>query len=119
MPDLPSATVPPVLQKKKRWKDSALYRVLVRSWYDRLDRAERDYVDQAGHFTLGFILGFFLPGWVSWAICHHREFVRQAPIQRIDDTERDMFFWQLGTIGGWFARWAAIFSYATHVIAHA
>lgn len=121
MPSLPTRPVPPVLPKKGRRKDSALHRMFVGplDWYDDLPREKRNAIDQTLHVFAGFFLGFFLPGWASWAICHYREFVKQAPIERIADTEQDMRFWLLGTAMGWSARWGLITGWVSHVLSKA
>jgi hypothetical protein len=118
MPDLPKVPVPPVLSEKKRRQDSTLFRVfaLAEDWYDGLTRRQRDAIDQTLHFAAGFWLGLIFPGWVSWAICHDREFRIQLPIQRIDDTARDSEFWLIGTAVGWTARWTALVGVLIHFL---
>ena len=70
-------------------------------WYDKLSRKNRDRVDQALHFVLmGFLPSLVLSAAPSFAYMWHREFVKQAPIERIDDTARDMKFCMIGACVG-------------------
>ena len=67
------------------------------AWYAALSREERDRVDQALHVAGGVLMGLVFADrlFVWW-----REFVAQAPIERLEDTKRDMLFWGIGgTIG--------------------
>jgi hypothetical protein len=70
-------------------------------WYDNLSRKNRDRVDQAAHFVVfGFLPSCFLSAAPSFAFMWWREFVKQAPIERIDDTARDMKFTMIGACVG-------------------
>lgn len=103
-----------VLRKRRGWVDAAVHPVLaaadeavgravntVVEWYeDRLDRGGRDLVDQTLHVLGWGLLAAVGTAAAAWAVAHHREFVRQAPIERIDDTERDMRFMLIGAAIG-------------------
>lgn len=102
MPDLQKSALPAMLPEEECGEESPVFRLL--AWYDSLSDAGRDCIDQTLHTAAGFGLGLVLPSWASWAICHHREFVQQAPIERIEDLERDMRFWLIGTAIGWTVR---------------
>lgn len=69
-------------------------------WYSRLSRRGRDAVDQAGHFLMCFAIASILGAGAAWAFMHWREFYEQAPVERVDDTERDMRFGIFGAIAG-------------------
>lgn len=70
-------------------------------WYDSLSRENRDRIDQFLHFTLmGLLPSALLSAAPSFAYMWHREFVKQAPIERIDDTARDMKFCMIGACVG-------------------
>jgi adenylosuccinate lyase len=74
-------------------------------WYQRLPRGARDGIDQTLHFLGGFALALvFGDRLFAW----WREFVGQAPIERIEDTRRDYFFWALGGTVGHIAQVGAI-----------
>ncbi|MDX2018220.1 MAG: hypothetical protein SFY95_11375 [Planctomycetota bacterium] len=79
-------------------------------WYARLSRRARDAWDQAGHFGMCFALASALGAGAAWAFMHWREFFDQAPIERIDDTERDMRFGLFGALAGQlvFMTWACV-----------
>lgn len=62
------------------------------NWYDNLDRDERDVVDQILHFLAGFGIASVGSTAAAWEWAHRREFIHQAPIERINDTQRDMRF---------------------------
>lgn len=57
--------------------------------YEDLSRTQRDIVDQTLHFLAGLAIATVGTAAAAWAWSHHREFVQQAPIERIYDTERD------------------------------
>ena len=69
-------------------------------WYDRLSHAGKDAVDQALHFLMGLGISSVGSAAAAWAFFHWREFVEQAPIQRVYDTERDMRFGLIGACFG-------------------
>ena len=70
-------------------------------WYKKLSRENRDRVDQAAHLVvMGFLPSCLLSAAPSFAFMWHREFVKQAPIERIDDTARDMKFCMIGAVLG-------------------
>lgn len=69
-------------------------------WYRRLSRRARDAWDQAGHFGMCFGLAAVGSAAAAWGFMHWREFVKQAPIERIDDTERDSRFGVYGAAVG-------------------
>jgi hypothetical protein len=78
-------------------------------WYEGLDRAGRDAVDQTLHAGAGFGIAALGSSWAAWAWAHRREFVVQAPIERIEDTQRDMRFMLYGAGVGQvvFTAWTA------------
>jgi hypothetical protein len=79
------------------------------AWYDELSRKNRDRVDQTLHFLLmGFIPSIFLTAAPSFAYAWNREFIEQAPIERIEDTARDMKFVMMGAVCGQAIHTAAI-----------
>ena len=66
-------------------------------WYKRLPPSAREAVDQTGHAILGALGGLFC---LDRPLVWWREFVSQRPIERIDDTARDMWWFAVGgTIG--------------------
>ena len=70
-------------------------------WYQALSRQNRDRIDQFLHFLLmGLLPSMVLSAAPSFAYMWHREFVAQAPIERIDDTARDMKFCMIGACVG-------------------
>lgn len=69
-------------------------------WYDGLTRRQRDAIDQTGHFLLGLVFASLGSAALAWAFFHRREFLEQAPIERIHDTERDMAFGLSGACWG-------------------
>lgn len=69
-------------------------------WYDGLSRTGRDRVDQTLHFLAGFGIASVGTAAAAWEWAHRREFIEQAPIERIGDTERDMRFVLYGAWGG-------------------
>lgn len=114
MPGLHADVLSKVLQKAKARFNGAVRAVLssaedlferaawaVQDWYEeKLDRRGRDRVDQTLHVVGWFLLAAVGSAALAWAVAHHREFVRQAPIERIDDTERDMRFMLIGSAAG-------------------
>lgn len=81
----------------------------VLAWYDDLSRPQRDAIDQTLHVAAGFMIASLGTAAAAWAWAHWREFKVQAPIERIEDTRRDMRFVLYGATGGqivflsWFA----------------
>lgn len=69
-------------------------------WYQSLSREGRDRVDQTLHVALGFVLALIGSAALAWGFFHWREFVQQAPIERIEDTRRDMRFGVYGAVAG-------------------
>jgi hypothetical protein len=70
-------------------------------WYDDMSRKNRDRVDQALHFVvIGFLPSILVTAAPSFAYVWWREFVHQAPIDRIDDTIRDIKFCMMGAVCG-------------------
>jgi hypothetical protein len=65
-------------------------------WYDGLSRAGRDRIDQTLHFLAAFGIASLGTAAGAWEWAHRREFVEQAPIERIGDTQRDMRFMLYG-----------------------
>lgn len=59
-------------------------------WYEGLTHDGKNRVDQALHALAGFGLAAVGSAALAWHWAHHREFVEQAPIERVWDTERDM-----------------------------
>ena len=60
----------------------------VMDWYDALSRSQRDAIDQTLHFIfLGLVPAAIATAAASWGLNHWREFVKQAPIERIADTQ--------------------------------
>ncbi len=103
MSDLSETDVQEVLQEKEGGFVDALHRVFQRAddWYeDHLDRRGRDAVDQCLHLAGWFLIACLGTAAAAWAVAHWREFVSQAPIERIDDTERDMRFMLVGACLG-------------------
>lgn len=74
--------------------------LLVLAWYDGLPRSKRDAVDQALHVAAGFAIASLGTAAAAWGWAHWREFQVQAPIERIEDTRRDMRFVLYGAVGG-------------------
>jgi hypothetical protein len=68
-------------------------------WYKHLSRQARDVVDQTLHVLWFGSVSLFLSPSIAWAWAHYREFHAQAPIERIDDTERDLRFSVFGALG--------------------
>lgn len=69
-------------------------------WYDGLSRAGRDRVDQTLHVLAGFGIASLGTAAAAWEWAHRREFIEQAPIERVGDTQRDMRFVLYGAWGG-------------------
>lgn len=69
-------------------------------WYEGLSRAGRDRVDQTLHVLAGFGIASLGSAAAAWEWAHRREFIEQAPIERIWDTQRDMRFVLYGAWGG-------------------
>lgn len=69
-------------------------------WYEALSRENRDRVDQALHFLAAFVIACAVSAAGAWSWAHNREFFAQAPIERIEDTERDMRFMLFGAGAG-------------------
>lgn len=75
-------------------------------WYEALPDWAQEAVDQAAHVAMGFGLAAVGTAAAAWAFFHWREFVQQAPIERVYDTERDMRFGIIGACVGQFVFWA-------------
>jgi len=72
-----------------------------RHWWNRLPRGVREPIEQTLHFVfLGLVPAALGTAAAAWALNHWREFYHQAPIERIDDTERDMRFALYGAVVG-------------------
>lgn len=69
-------------------------------WYEKLPRKARDAWDQTGHFWMCFGIAAVGSAAAAWGFMHWREFDAQAPIERIEDTRRDMRFGIYGAIPG-------------------
>lgn len=69
-------------------------------WYRRLSREARDAWDQAGHVAMCFGIASVGSAAAAWGFMHWREFAQQAPIERIEDTRRDMRFGVYGAAAG-------------------
>lgn len=69
-------------------------------WYQKLSKEEQERIDQTAHFFMGFFLSAAASPVAAWWLFHVREFIWQAPVERVNDTEKDMRFGLYGATVG-------------------
>tara|TARA_Y100000361_G_scaffold87255_1_gene77517 strand:+ start:445 stop:690 length:246 start_codon:yes stop_codon:yes gene_type:complete len=69
-------------------------------WYRDLTPQRQEAVDQIAHLVCGLSLCALGGAYLSMVGLYAREFWVQWPVERIEDTKRDMAFWTAGA-GVW------------------
>jgi hypothetical protein len=62
-------------------------------WFQELPKETQNNIEQAGHFLWGFAESFVFADRIHF---WWREFVKQAPIERLWDTKADLLWFRIG-----------------------